>query len=155
MKVTTPAPVIGRVKDDIDRVFDRFFAAPFFGEPLYPVLPLERAGMAGVTWTPMLDLTEGPTEYLVRLEVPGIHRENLDLEFADNVPTITGRRDEVQEGAGETYLWREREAGKFVRKLRLPGVVDEAKIEAAYQNGILTLKLPKAVPAVANRILIK
>jgi HSP20 family protein len=103
----------------------------------------------------VFDLAETDKEYVVRLEVPGIHRENLDIALRDNVLTITGKRDVSQEGGGETYLWKEREFGRFVRTMRLPTAVVENKIEATYQDGVLVVHLPKAVPAPANKILIK
>jgi HSP20 family protein len=69
--------------------------------------------------------------------------------------TITGKRDVSQEGKTETYLWREREFGRFIRSMRLPSAVAENKIEATYQDGVLVVHLPKAEPAPANKILIK
>lgn len=152
MKMTKAAPiVVGKVKEDIDRLFDRFFSTPFAMEPLFP--PFENV-LEG-TWTPVFDLIESDKEYIVRLEAPGIHKENLDIALRDNVLTITGKRDVTQEGSGETYLWKEREYGRFVRNMRLPTAVVENKIEAMYQDGVLVLHLPKAVPAPANKILIK
>jgi HSP20 family protein len=153
-KVTRAAPVIGQVKEDIDRVFDRFFTTPV-GEALLPVFPFERMGMAGGEWAPALDLTETDKEYVIRCEVPGIHKENLDINLTGNVLRITGHKDEIQEGKGESFLYREREVGKFVRALRLPVLVEESKIEATYQDGILTVHVPKAATAVGKKILIK
>jgi HSP20 family protein len=155
MRVAKLTPTIGRVKEDIDRVFDRFFPAPFLTEPMAPLFPFEETGPAGALWTPMLDVIERETEYVVRLEVPGIHKENLDIKLTGNVLTIKGHREDIQEGAGETYLWRERDAGRFVRALRLPETIEEAKVEATYQDGILTVHVPKKAAAVANQILIK
>ena len=159
MKVTkvtrAAAPVIGQVKDDIDRVFDRFFAAPVFGETFLPAFPFEQMGTVGGVWTPMLDLTETDKEYVIRCEVPGIHKENLDLNLTGNVLRITGHKEAVQEGKGETYLYREREVGKFARTLKLATLVEEGKIDAAYQDGILTIRLPKVEAAPAKKILIK
>ena len=153
MRVTALTPTIGKVKDDIDRVFDRFFAAPLFGEPMAPWYPLEKAEFGA--FVPALDMIETPKEYVVRVEVPGIHKENLDINLTGNVLKITGQREEVHEGAGEAYLWKEREAGKFVRTLRLPTAVEEGKVGATYQDGILALKLPKVAAALPNKILIK
>jgi HSP20 family protein len=153
MRVTALTPTIGKVKDDIDRVFDRFFAPGFLGEPMEPWYPLEKAELGA--FVPALDLIETPKEYVVRCEVPGIHKENVDLNLTGNMLKITGRREEAHEGAGETYLWKEREVGKFVRTLRLPTAVEEGKVEATYQDGILTVKLPKVAAAVPNKILIK
>ncbi len=152
MRVMKPAPMIGKVREDLDRLFDRFLGGTLFTEPFAPTFPIEPMA---ITWTPLFDLIETEKEYLVRLEVPGIYKENLDINLTGNVLTITGRRDAVQEGKGETYLWQEREFGKFARTVRLPAPVLENKVEATYQEGILTVHLPKVTPAVANKILIK
>ena len=154
-KVTKAAPIIGQVKEDIDRVFDRFFTTPFLGETLLPAFPFEQMGTVGGEWAPALDITETDKEYVIRCEIPGIHKENLDINLSGNVLRITGHKEAVQEGKGETYLYREREVGKFVRTLRLPVPLEEGKIEAIYQDGILTVHVPKAAMAVGKKILIK
>jgi len=154
-KATRAAPIIGQVKEDIDRVFDRFFPTPLFEESFLPAFPFEQLGTVGGEWAPALDLTETDKEYVIRCEVPGIHKENLDISLTDNVLRITGHKEAVQEGKGETYLFKEREVGKFVRALRLPFPVEEGKVDAAYQDGILTVHVPKAATAIAKKILIK
>ncbi len=153
-KVTRATPIIGQVKEDIDRVFDRFFTTPLFGEQL-PAFPFERTGLLGGDWAPALDLTETEKEFVIRCEVPGIHKENLDINLTGNVLRIMGHKESVQEGTDEMYLYREREVGRFVRTLRLPVAAEEGKIEAAYQDGILTVRVPKPATAVSKKILIK
>jgi HSP20 family protein len=152
MKVAKFTPVVGKVHDEIDRVFDRFFGNRFFGEPLLPPFALEPMVAA---WTPVFDMTEVEREYLVKVEVPGIPKENLDINLTGDLLTITGHRELAQEGKGETYLWKERETGKFIRTIRLPAPVMETKIEANFQDGVLTIHLPKMAPTPANKILIK
>ncbi len=151
MKVAKVMPFVGKVPEEIDRAFDRFFGNRFFTEPLLPPFALEPA----TAWAPVLDLTEAEKEYILRVEVPGIPKENLDINLTGEMLTITGWREAVQEGKGETYLWKEREAGKFVRTIRLPAPVMENKVEANFQDGVLTIHLPKVTPALANKILIK
>lgn len=151
MRVMKAAPIVGKVKEDIDRLFDRFFSTPFATEPLFPPFDVLPEG----NWTPVFDLAETDKEYVVRLEAPGIHKENLDIALRENILTITGKREITQEGSGEAYLWKEREFGRFVRNLRLPTAVVEDKIEATYQDGVLVVHLPKAMSVPANKILIK
>jgi HSP20 family protein len=154
-KVTRAAPIIGQVKNDIDRVFDRFFATPLLGETSLPGFPFEHMGTVGGEWSPALDVTETEKEYLIRCEVPGLHKENLDISLSGNMLRITGLKETVQEGKGETYLYRERESGRFVRTLKFPVPIEEGKVEAAYQDGILTVHVPKAAAALSKKILIK
>ncbi|HEX6644661.1 MAG TPA: Hsp20/alpha crystallin family protein [Gemmatimonadales bacterium] len=153
--ITKGSPRIANVKEDIDRMFDRFFARPFMSEPVMPLFPFEPMNEALAEWAPRLDLTETEKEFVVRCEVPGIHKENLDINLSGNLLRITGHRDAVQETKDEMYLYREREVGRFVRTLKLPVAVDEEHIEAAYQDGVLTIRVPKPAAAVAKKILIK
>jgi HSP20 family protein len=152
MRVAKLAPMTGKVGEEVERFLDRFLAPGFLPEPLIAPYPFETAG---AEWYPMLDVTETADEFIVRLEVPGVHKENLDIKLTGMLLTITGRRDLMTESSGETYLRREREIGKFVRTIRLPAPVTEKEVKATYQDGLLLLHLPKVAPAVANKILIK
>jgi HSP20 family protein len=152
MRVAKLAPTTGKVGEEVERLFDRFLTQGFLPEPFIPQYPYETAG---AEWYPMLDVTETAEEFVVRLEAPGIHKENLDINLTGTLLTITGRRELMTETAGETYLRREREVGKFVRTLRLPAPVMEKEVKATYQDGVLVIHLRKVAPAVANRILIK
>lgn len=153
MQVTkTPmAPVVSKVKEDIDRVFDRFFPR-LLEEPV--LFPFQKEA-AELTWMPAIDLVEDEKEYTVKLEVPGIHKENLDISMTGNVLTVTGHREQAKEKKGENFLWQEREIGKFRRTVRLPAAVITDKVDATYQDGILTIVLPKREPVAANKILVK
>ena len=146
MKLTKLNPILGNV-EKIDRLFD-----PFFTGPLFPELMVK--GFEG-TWVPTLDLAENDAAFVIQLEVPGMPKENLDVKLTGEVLTISGHREAAKEVPGENFLYREREAGKFVRTLRLPVPVVEGKIEAHYTDGVLKVTLPKAAPAVRSRITIK
>jgi HSP20 family protein len=152
MRVAKLAPMTGKVGEEVERFFDRFLAPGFLAENFLPPFPLETAG---TEWYPMLDLTETTDEFIVRIEASGIHKENMDISLTGTLLTITGRRELMTEGSGETYLRREREIGKFVRTIRLPAPVVEKEVKATYQDGLLVVHLPKVAPAVANRIVIK
>jgi HSP20 family protein len=154
MRGTKVAPVVNRVRDEFDRLFDRMLATPLLAEPL-PPLAFPMVGEYAAEWTPALDYFETDKEFIIRLDLPGVHKENIDLKLVGEVLTIVGRREEVKEYRAGTALWREREAGKFVRTIRLPAPVDEKKVEATYQDGILTVTLLKAPAAVGEKILIK
>ena len=152
MRVAKLAPMTGKVGEEVERFFDRFLAPGFLPESFLPPFPFETTG---TEWYPTLDLTETADDYILRIEAAGIHKENLDLNLTGTLLTITGRREVATEGSGETYLRREREFGKFMRTIRLPAPVVEKEVKATYQDGVLTIHLPKVAPAVANKILIK
>lgn len=132
--------------------FDRFFDR-FLNTPLWP-LATPRAMTEGL-WEPALDFSENPKEYVVRLEIPGVTRDDLDVNLDGNLLTIGGKRELHKQEKGEDFLWEERVEGRFARTLRLPGAVQEAKIEALYNDGILTVRLPKTEPTMKNKIAIK
>ena len=152
MRVAMRSPVTEKFGDEIGRVFDRFLAPRYLTEPFLPEYPFEAAG---ADWTPMLDVVENANEYILRLEVPGIHRENLDIQLTGQMLTITGKRELAKETPGEAFLLKERLYGKFVRSIRLPALVTENKVTANYEDGVLLVHLPKIAPAPANKILIK
>jgi HSP20 family protein len=148
MKLTkggTPTPTL--YKPEIERLFDRFFGPLGFELPEMKVFE--------TVWAPSVDLTETDKEFVVRLEVPGVHKENLDVNLDANVLTISGNREFRKDEETEQYIWKEREEGKFVRSLRMPKPVQEGKVEAMYENGVLTVRLLKTEPTVKTRIAIK
>jgi len=144
-----PTPTVKRVRDDFDRFFNRLFPENLMTETWTPF-----EGEAG-EWIPACDLTETEKEFVVRLEAPGIHKENLDVKLVGDLLSIHGRREMTEESRGETHLWTEREVGTFIRTLRLPAPVIEADIKASFQDGVLTVHLPKVAQAVENKITIK
>jgi HSP20 family protein len=152
MKLTRTQAGVPTITRDFDEVFDRIFNGPL----AFPALTFEpiRKAMEG-TWMPAIDLTETEKEFILRVEVPGVPKENLDVHLEGEVLTLTGHRETKTTEKGENMLWEEREAGRFVRTLRLPKAVEANKVEAVFQDGILTVRVPKAEIAIKNKILIK
>jgi HSP20 family protein len=139
-----PAPVAG--VPELERFIDRFFGAPLLGHGLPP---META------WVPPLDYVETEKAFIVRLEVPGIPKENLDINLEGLVLTVTGHREAVKEFENENVIVNERMMGRFVRALRLPVPVLEEKIEATVHDGVMVITLPKMTVAPKSRITIK
>jgi HSP20 family protein len=135
------------MKPDFERLMDRFFSAwPF---------ELPETRVFETAWTPALDLSETDEEFVVRLEVPGVHKENLDVGLDGNILTISGRREFRKDEETEEFIWHEREEGKFIRSLRLPKPVEAGKVTATSDDGVLTVRLMKSEPTVKSRIAIK
>ena len=152
MRVALRNPMVGKLGEEFDRVIDRLLAPRFYNEPLLPPFPFETTG---TEWMPFMDVIENAEEYVVRLEAPGIHKENLDINLVGEILTITGKREIAPEVEGEGYLVKERAIGKFARTIRLPVPVAEKKVTAEYRDGVLLVHLPKAEPAPATKVLIK
>jgi HSP20 family protein len=150
MRIVKAAPVMAKVRNDIDQVFDRLFHTSFASDALRRAQNAEP-----VAWLPPFDLLETEAEFIVRLDIPGAHRENLDINLVGTLLTVIGRRDLPAAEPTEQYLLAEREWGEFRRMIRLPAAVAAEKINATYQNGVLLVHLPKVPSAVTNKILIK
>jgi len=150
MRIVMAAPVMAKVRNDIDQVFDRLFQVPFAPETLR-----RTPNAAPTAWLPAFDLVETESEYVVRLDVPGAHRENLDITLVGTLLTLSGRREFPAAEANEHYLLVEREWGEFHRMIRLPSPVLQGNITATYQEGVLLVHLPKVPSAITSKILIK
>jgi HSP20 family protein len=146
-------PITRKLGDEIEHVFDRFLTPRWLPEALLTGYPFEAT--VATEWIPVMEMVETANEFVVRLEVPGIPRENLDINLTGQMLTITGKRETKPENAEETYLVRERLYGKFVRTARLHVPVAADKVTATFEEGMLVVHLPKAEPAPANKILIK
>ncbi len=108
-----------------------------------------------LTWSLALDVAETENEYLVKASLPGINPDDLDITFTDNVLTIKGETKAEEEREDVRYHIRERRYGQFTRSISLPSTVDVEHIEAEYNNGVLTLHLPKAEEARPKRITVR
>ncbi len=127
----------GLIDDEFDNLFQGFF------RPLRRVGEGTQAPAEGMA--PALDVLERDNEYVVRAEMPGINKDNIEVTLADGVLTIAGEsRQESEEKEGERLIRRERRYGKYTRTLRVGTQVDEKSVKAAYKDGILEVTLPKA-----------
>lgn len=120
---------------------------------------LADAPVRGQLWLPAVDLYETDTEFVISADLPGVHQENVDIQFDRGTLTISGTRAAtlpVQKENGQLRVFSsERLSGSFSRSIRLPEHVDAEHIEAAYAQGVLTLKVPKAKGALPRKITIK
>lgn len=95
-----------------------------------------------------VDLVDAGDAYVVRADLPGYGRDEIDVEIAGDHLSISASRSDDSEVAGETddgdYIRRERSKRSVDRSIRIPGDVDEEATEARYSDGVLTVELPKA-----------
>ena len=106
-------------------------------------------------WAIPLDVVEQEDELLVRASIPGVKVDDIDVSIENRVLTIkaeTKTEAEHQEGG---YLVRERRSGSFLRSLRLPESVDADKAKTSYNDGVLTVNLPKAESKKAKHLKIE
>lgn len=140
--------------DEIERMMDRMFA------DFFPRSFLQPFGWRGTLaeWEPLIprvDVIEKDDQVVVRAELPGVKKENLDVAIRDTMLTIKANtQSEEQEETGQ-YFRRERRTGSYSRTLTLPAVVESSKAKASFKDGILELTLPKAEHARAHRVQIE
>lgn len=99
-----------------------------------------------------LDVAETGDEYLVKASIPGINPEDLDITFVGKILTIKGEYKEKEEKEDVHYHHRERRFGSFSRNISLPTAIKSDDIKASYEDGVVTLQLPKTEEVKPKRI---
>lgn len=128
------------LRDDLNSLFELPFGSSF-----------GRAGQLFSGWSPALDLYQSNDNVVAIIELPGMRKEDIEISLHDGALTISGeRRRETSDG--ENTERTERYIGKFRRSITLPARVDANKVSATYQDGILTVTLPKAEEAKPKQI---
>jgi len=107
--------------------------------------------------TPRMDMYEEEGELVIKAEMPGVRKKDLDISLDDDVLTIKAeKKEEKEEGEkGTTHYTRERHFGQYIRRMTLPARVDAEKITATLKKGLLEIKLPKAEEPESKKIEIK
>jgi HSP20 family protein len=119
-----------------------------FGEIGWRSFPLEKAG-----WLPMVDIEEQDDAYLVEAELPGVKREDVDVEVVGHELTISGELKESERKG--VVRKRTRRTGQFNYRVALPESVDADKVEAKLNDGVLTIRIPKIEKAMRRKVEIK
>jgi len=133
--------------DEIDRLFDEYghaFPRWSFGRRRVGLRPFWRTAFEAV---PAVDVVENETSYQFIAELPGLDEKDVEVSMADNVLTIKGEKKDEKEEKKKEYYRAERRFGSFRRSFELPAGVDQNKIEANFQKGVLTITLPKTAEA--------
>ena len=131
--VTSPIDMMRR---EMDQIFD-------------DLLPLswrrnEVDGGALSIWSPQADISENDKEYRIKMDIPGMEKDDIKVNMHEGRVTITGERKMEEEDKNGDSVRRERYHGSFYRAFTLPEKVLEDKIKAQFKNGVLHLTLPKA-----------
>lgn len=104
---------------------------------------------------PSVDLSETDDALQIRLDVPGLKAEEINIEVSGNTIRISGEHKEEKEEKGRTFHRIERTSGSFARSLELPAAVKEDKVTAECADGVLTINLPKTEAAKTQKVPVK
>jgi HSP20 family protein len=138
------------LRAEMDRLFDGFFHRfPSFpmGRDLMDWEPFGRLERGLGIAAPRIDFSESDKGYEVVAELPGLDQKDIAVELKDDVLTLSGEKKEEVEKKEKNYHLSERRFGSFRRSFRLSSEVDQNKISAAFENGVLTVGLPKTSKA--------
>ncbi len=141
MKLTRVStwPTLGRLtdlRDEIDRLFES---------------PLARTSEF-LGWTPAFDVYEEKDNFIVKAELPGMKKEDINVSLHDGNLIVSGERQNETRSEGTEVYRAERFFGKFQRAVALPATVAANKVQAQYKDGILTITLPKSEEAKPKQI---
>lgn len=139
-----PIDELTTLRREMDTLWDRFFPEKLFEERY---LTHE--------WLPSIDLKETKDTIVVKAELPGLDAKDVDLTLTDDILTIRGEKKEEKEEKDEHRFFVERYCGSFERRIKLPTLVKTDKIDATFDKGVLTVKLPKSEEAKTKEIKIK
>lgn len=111
-----------------------------------------REDLAPYGFLPTCDLKETKKEFILTLDIPGVKKEDVKIEFENGRLSVSGERKEEKEVKDERRHLSEAYYGSFQRSFTLPGKIDENKVDAHYENGVLTVKIPRLETSKAKAI---
>lgn len=106
-------------------------------------------------WSPAMDVSETDDMYRLRLDLPGVRREDVKINTEGNRLTISGERHREKKEENRDFLRVERSAGSFYRSMTLPAGIDADQAKASFDNGVLTVNIPKIEKRKAKEIQIR
>lgn len=141
---TFPTDILN-IQREINRMFNGFFRGSAWDEDT----------LVPTSWMPSVDVAEHDNEYVVKVELPGVSKDDVNITMQDSVLTIRGEKNEEKETKESSYHRVERSYGSFQRSFTLPTTVNSDKVDASYKDGILIISLPKVEEAKPKQIEVK
>lgn len=139
-RYSNPFSELQSIQDQIGRMFDS------------PAGRDDDASLMRGSWIPPVDVSEEGDHLILKAELPGMNEDDIEIEFENGLLTLKGERAFESEKNDRNYHRIERSYGKFVRSFNLPRSVDAEGIQAAYENGVLEVKIPKREEAKPRQI---
>jgi HSP20 family protein len=137
----TPNRTLRNLQREVDSLFDRFFNRTDSGD-----------GSTSAVWSPQTDLVETDEDFRLHLDVPGMSKEDININLQNRTLTVSGERASERTDESEEFVRVERAFGTFHRSFTLPDAVDADGIEATYDGGVLTITVPKTEKSTRRQI---
>ncbi len=144
-EVWDPFRYLSDLQEDMNRLFDLSLAR----------LPRQLEDIANVEWVPAVDVIDEKDKLRIKADLPGIKKEDVEINIEDGVLSIKGERQNEKEEKNKNYYRRECFYGVFERSISLPAEVDIEKAEANYKDGVLEIILPKKEESKPKQIKVK
>lgn len=129
--------------DELQEEIDRLWRRAWWPAPWSLTRPLRRLTRMAETWAPRCDVYEQNGQIVVKAELPGVKKEDIEVSLVEGDLVIRGERKAESEVKEEDYYRMERSYGSFYRRLALPADVKADEIQARYQDGVLEVRIPK------------
>jgi HSP20 family protein len=147
-----PFGKVSRLEQDIERVFNDFWRRPFLSlwgpDHWWPARSLSLQ-------MPVVDVYEEKDDVVVKAEIPGLSKEDIEVTLTESSLTIQGEKKKEEEIKEKNYYCSERSSGSFARRLELPVEVKTDQAKASFKDGILKIRLPKTDEAKKRRVKVK
>lgn len=140
-----PTRELSTLRDRMDRLFSEALGRGWGGEE----------GLATGVWVPPVDVFETPESIILKADLPEVKKEEVDISIENNTLTIKGERKMEREVKEKNFYRMERSYGSFSRSFTLPPTVAGDKADATFENGVLTLTLPKREESKPKQIKVK
>ena len=134
-----PARDLDSFQSDFNRLFDSLVGA-------------RPGNAAGRRWMPAMDLVETDDHLILRADLPGLDKEDVEIELKDDVLTIAGERKAEHEERQDGFHRIERSHGAFARSLTLPKGIDAEQVQAEFEKGVLEVRIPKPAERKPHRV---
>jgi HSP20 family protein len=134
-----------RMIEDLQEEMNRLFDLSLFG-------PSRSTGLFEGAWSPAIDMHESGENILVKADLPGMNKDDIEVYVQNNTLVIKGKKEEEKEFSEDGYVRKERFYGNFHRAIPLPAEVDTNNVKATYKNGVLELVFNKKEEAKAKQI---
>jgi len=106
-------------------------------------------------WSPPVDIVEREREVVIKMDLPEVDQNEIDIKVEENALIIQGERKFIKDTMGENYIQIERPYGTFQRTFAIPRTIDQEKIKASYKEGVLRITLPKKEASLPKQIIVE